>query len=111
MGYKLPNNFQKSTMIAMQTEIFEGVVRGTGAAGMVAALAAHGTGARVALYENADVIGGTTTLSGGVCWLPCNPLAAQAGLHDSREDALLYLRSLSHGLISEGHGRVHRMRR
>jgi 3-oxosteroid 1-dehydrogenase len=80
---------------------FDVVVLGTGAAGMVAALAAHDAGARVGLFEKADVIGGTTALSGGVCWLPCNPLAAKAGLHDSREDALLYLRSLSHGLISE----------
>ena len=47
------------------------------------------------------MIGGTTALSGGVCWLPCNHLAAEAGLHDSREDALAYLRSLSHGMISE----------
>ena len=85
----------------MQTNEFDVVVLGTGAAGMVAALAAHDAGARVGLFEKAAVIGGTTALSGGVCWLPCNPLAAKAGLHDSREDALLYLRSLSHGLISD----------
>jgi 3-oxosteroid 1-dehydrogenase len=85
----------------MQSNEFDVVVLGTGAAGMVAALAAHDAGARVGLFEKADVIGGTTALSGGVCWLPCNPLAAKAGLQDSREDALLYLRSLSHGLISE----------
>jgi succinate dehydrogenase/fumarate reductase flavoprotein subunit len=85
----------------MQSNTFDVVVLGTGAAGMVAALAAHDAGARVGLFEKADVIGGTTALSGGVCWLPCNPLAAKAGLHDSREDALLYLRSLSHGLISD----------
>ena len=85
----------------MQSDEFDVVVLGTGAAGMVAALAAHDAGARVGLFEKADVIGGTTALSGGVCWLPCNPLATKAGLHDSREDALLYLRSLSHGLINE----------
>lgn len=80
---------------------FDVVVLGTGAAGMVAALAAHDAGARVGLFEKADVIGGTTALSGGVCWLPCNHLAAAAGLHDSREDALTYLRSLSHGMIQD----------
>lgn len=85
----------------MRSDRFDVVVLGTGAAGMVAALAAHDAGARVGLFEKADVIGGTTALSGGVCWLPCNPLAAKAGLHDSREDALLYLRSLSHGLIHD----------
>lgn len=85
----------------MQSHTFDVVVLGTGAAGMVAALAAHDAGARVGLFEKADVIGGTTALSGGVCWLPCNPLAAAAGLHDSREDALMYLQSLSHGLIQQ----------
>ena len=67
----------------------------------MAALVAHDAGAKVGLFEKADVIGGTTALSGGVCWLPCNHLAAEAGLHDSREDALAYLRSLSHGMISD----------
>ena len=85
----------------MSLKEFDVVVLGTGAAGMVAALAAHDAGAKVGLFEKADVIGGTTALSGGVCWLPCNHLAAEAGLHDSREDALAYLRSLSHGMISE----------
>jgi 3-oxosteroid 1-dehydrogenase len=79
---------------------FDVVVLGTGAAGLVAALAAHDAGARVALFEKAGVVGGTTALSGGVCWLPCNPVAARAGLEDSREDALAYLDSLSHGLIA-----------
>jgi 3-oxosteroid 1-dehydrogenase len=85
----------------MRKTSFDVVVLGTGAAGLVAALAAHDAGAKVGVFEKADVIGGTTALSGGVCWMPCNHLAAAAGLHDSREDALTYLRSLSHGLISE----------
>jgi 3-oxosteroid 1-dehydrogenase len=77
------------------------VVLGTGAAGMVAALSAHDAGARVAIFEKADVIGGTTALSGGVSWLPNNKLAAAAGLKDSREDGVAYLRSLSNGHIPE----------
>ena len=85
----------------MPMKEFDVVVLGTGAAGMVAALAARESGARVGLFEKANVIGGTTALSGGVCWLPCNHLAAEAGLHDSREDALTYLRSLSHGMIHD----------
>jgi 3-oxosteroid 1-dehydrogenase len=85
----------------VQAAAFDVVVLGTGAAGLVAALAAHDAGASVGVFEKADVIGGTTALSGGVCWLPCNHLAKEAGLHDSREDALTYLRSLSHGMISD----------
>lgn len=78
---------------------YDVVVLGTGAAGLVAALAAHDAGASVALFEKAEVVGGTTALSGGVCWMPCNHLATAAGIEDSREEALSYLYSLSHGLI------------
>jgi succinate dehydrogenase/fumarate reductase flavoprotein subunit len=63
-------------------------VVGTGAAGLVAALAAAEAGARVALLEKSDRVGGTTALSGGVVWLPGTTPA------DSPERALTYLRSL-----------------
>jgi 3-oxosteroid 1-dehydrogenase len=69
------------------------VVLGTGASGLVAALAAADAGAEVALYEKSDLIGGTTALSSGVVWLPVT------GQAPSREEALKYLASLSHGLI------------
>jgi succinate dehydrogenase/fumarate reductase flavoprotein subunit len=75
------------------------VVLGTGAAGLVAALAAHEVGAAVGLYEKADVVGGTTALSGGIVWVPNNPHMAKAGLSDSREEARRYLDSLSLGMI------------
>src|SRR5215204_1627147 len=75
------------------------VVLGTGAAGLVAAIAAHDAGAAVGLYEKADVVGGTTALSGGIVWVPNNPQAAAAGISDSRADALTYLDSLSLGMI------------
>ena len=78
---------------------YDVVVLGTGAAGLVAALAAHQQGASVGLYEKGEVVGGTTTLSGGVVWIPNNPHAAAAGLADSREEALAYLDSLSLGMI------------
>lgn len=75
------------------------VVLGSGAAGLTAALAAHDAGARVGLYEKSDTIGGTTALSGGVLWVPINKYAAAAGINDTRDQALAYLLSLSHGLI------------
>ena len=77
------------------------IVLGTGAAGLVAALAAADSGASVGLYEKGDQLGGTTALSGGTCWIPNNPHMTDAGCQDSREDALAYLMSLSHGLIDE----------
>jgi 3-oxosteroid 1-dehydrogenase len=75
------------------------VVLGTGAAGLVAALAAHDAAASVGLYEKADVVGGTTALSGGIVWVPNNPYAAAAGISDGRTEALEYLDSLSLGMI------------
>ncbi len=71
------------------------VVLGSGAAGLTAALAATDAGAQVALFEKADVLGGSTAISGGVCWVPLNHHQDAAGVPDSREDALAYLASLS----------------
>jgi succinate dehydrogenase/fumarate reductase flavoprotein subunit len=75
------------------------VVLGTGAAGLVAALSARTAGASVALLERTDAVGGTTALSGGTCWVPCNRRQPAGSRPDTREDALAYLESLSHGLI------------
>jgi succinate dehydrogenase/fumarate reductase flavoprotein subunit len=81
---------------------FDVVVLGTGAAGLVAALAAAEGGASVGLFEKADYVGGTTAISGGGCWVPGNAQMAASGLADSRDDALRYLASLSFGQIRPG---------
>jgi succinate dehydrogenase/fumarate reductase flavoprotein subunit len=80
---------------------FDVVVLGTGAAGLTAALAAHSGGASVGLFEKADQVGGTSAWSGGMVWIPANHHAAELGVSDSRDEALTYLHSLSHGLIDE----------
>jgi 3-oxosteroid 1-dehydrogenase len=81
---------------------FDVVVLGTGAAGLVAAVAAAEGGASVGLFEKADRVGGTTAISGGGCWVPCSAQMAASGIADSREDALRYLVSLSFGHIRPG---------
>jgi 3-oxosteroid 1-dehydrogenase len=81
---------------------FDVVVLGTGAAGLVAALAAAERGASVGLFEKTDRVGGTTAISGGGCWVPCNAQMAASGIADSRDDALRYLASLSFGHIRPG---------
>ena len=81
------------------TAEYDVVVLGTGAAGLVAAAAAADAGASVGVFEKADRVGGTTALSGGTTWIPVNPHQQAAGVRDSREEALAYLESLSHGMI------------
>lgn len=75
------------------------IVLGTGAAGLTAAVVAHGHGASVALYERADQVGGTSAWSGGMVWIPCNRHMVELGITDSREEVLTYLASLSNGTI------------
>jgi succinate dehydrogenase/fumarate reductase flavoprotein subunit len=71
------------------------VVLGSGAAGLTAALAAAQTGADVAVFEKADLLGGSSAISGGVPWIPLNHHQDDAGIADSRDDALRYLASLA----------------
>ena len=78
---------------------FDVVVLGTGAAALTAALAAHGHGASVAVFEKAATVGGTSAMSGGTVWIPCNDQMAEFGITDSRDEALQYLQSLSHDRI------------
>ena len=78
---------------------FDVIVLGTGASGLTAAVTAAGHGASVGLFEKGDEVGGTSARSGGMIWIPCNHQMEEFGLADSREDALTYLHSLSHGMI------------
>jgi 3-oxosteroid 1-dehydrogenase len=73
------------------------VVVGTGAAGLAAALAAHEEGATVALLEKSELVGGTTAISGGVIWVPCNRQMSEAGLADSRDRAIAYIERMAEG--------------
>jgi 3-oxosteroid 1-dehydrogenase len=76
-------------------------VLGSGAAGLTAAIAAHDAGARVAVLEKADLVGGTTAWSGGQVWIPDNPHMAEVGVDDSRDRALTYIMSLSRGMLEQ----------
>jgi len=64
---------------------------------MTAAVRAHDLGGETLVIEKAPVFGGSTALSGGVVWVPDNPLMAPAGISDSAEEALQYLESVTAG--------------
>lgn len=68
---------------------FDVVVAGSGAAGLIAALAAASQGRRTLVIESAAELGGTTALSGGRVWLPANGRPGNAG--DSEDLANTYL--------------------
>jgi 3-oxosteroid 1-dehydrogenase len=78
-------------------EIVDVVVVGTGGAALTAATLAHDQGAGVLIVEKEPMLGGTTAVSGGGAWLPGNHVGAAAGLEDSREEALAYLRRVCGG--------------
>lgn len=79
---------------------FDVIVIGSGAAAMTAAIRAHDLGRRVVMIEKAHLFGGTSALSGGTVWFPCNP---QMG-SDTAQEALTYLRG-----ITAGHAREERL--
>jgi len=73
------------------------VVIGSGAAGLTAAITAHDGGAKVVVLEKSAHGGGTTAVSGGVVWVPCNHHMRDVGIEDSRAEALEYLKIIADG--------------
>ncbi|MDF3845644.1 FAD-dependent oxidoreductase [Pseudomonas citronellolis] len=68
------------------------LVIGAGAGGLSTAITARKHGLDVVVIEKDSVFGGTTAFSGGVLWIPGNRHAREAGVKDSREAALTYLK-------------------
>ena len=79
---------------------YDGIVLGTGGAGLTAAVTAAELGARVGLFEKGETVGGTTVYSGGMIWIPLN-MHEPPEKGDSREKALAYLRALSNDTITD----------
>ena len=69
------------------------LVVGSGAGGLSAAVCAARLGLDVIVVEKEPVFGGTTAISAGVIWIPGSSHATRAGVSDSRESALAYLRN------------------
>lgn len=75
-------------------EEFDVVVVGSGAGGMTAALCAQAHGLSAVVIEKDALFGGTSAVSGGGIWIPCNDDIPKVGGTDSFEEALTYLRTL-----------------
>jgi 3-oxosteroid 1-dehydrogenase len=78
------------------------LIVGTGAGAMAAAIRAHDLGADVLLIEKTEAYGGSSAMSGGSLWIPCNHLMKQDGVvNDSPEEALEYLKNITRGEVPE----------
>ncbi|MFC0582817.1 FAD-dependent oxidoreductase [Micrococcoides hystricis] len=75
------------------SEEYDVVVIGSGAGGLAAAVSAAQGGARVLVAEKADTCGGATAWSGGWMWTPRHRFAREAGVNESIEEPLTYLRN------------------
>lgn len=82
----------QSTLSSSATEC-DVLVIGAGAGGLSTAISAQHHGLEVMVVEKAAVFGGTTAFSGGVLWIPGSPQARKAGIADSREAVMRYMRA------------------
>ena len=86
---------------------FDVVVVGSGAGGMLAAICAHDLGQSVVVLEKADVYGGTTAISGGAVWVPCNHQIESLGGSDDYDTALTYLKAATRGMVADARLRAY----
>ena len=70
------------------------VIVGSGGGGMVAALAANAEGASALVLEKEERVGGSTCMSGGILWIPNNPVMRAEGVADSYEDAMAHFEAV-----------------
>jgi 3-oxosteroid 1-dehydrogenase len=73
---------------------FDLVIVGSGGGGMVAALTAADRGASVLVLEKQEQVGGSTAMSGGIAWVPNNPVMRAAGVPDSYADAMAHFEAV-----------------
>lgn len=90
LDHRQPSEVHK---MAEWDETTDFLVVGSGA-GAVGALRADALGKSVLVVEKTDRWGGSTAMSGGVLWMPNNPVMQREGVADSLDSGLDYLDSL-----------------
>lgn len=80
---------------------YDVVVVGSGAGGLATALSCAQLGLSVLTIEKSEVYGGTSAVSGGGIWIPCNDQIESVGGNDTREEALTYLKHLTRGEVPD----------
>lgn len=74
------------------------LIIGSGAGAMTAGIVGSDRGAQVLLIEKGTRFGGSSAMSAGGLWVPCNPIARDEGIADDPESAWKYLK----GCVREG---------
>ncbi len=77
------------------------LVVGSGAGAMTAALKSYDLGGDVLLIEKGSYYGGSSAMSGGGLWIPCNHLMPGVGIQDTPQEALTYFKATTKGLVPE----------
>lgn len=67
---------------------------GSGGGGLMAAIAGRDAGLSTLVVEKMPFVGGSTSMSGGVLWVPNNPLMREEGVADSLENGMTYFDSV-----------------
>jgi 3-oxosteroid 1-dehydrogenase len=75
-------------------EVADFVIVGSGAGSMCAALKLRAAGKSAVILEKTNLIGGSTSRSGGVMWIPNNPFMKRDGVEESPQKAATYLSSV-----------------
>ena len=72
-------------------EIVDFIICGSGGGSMATALYLKSIGRQPLILEKTDKFGGSTSMSGGVLWVPNNHLLARDGVVDSHEAGRTYM--------------------
>lgn len=80
--------------MAQWDQEYDVIVVGSGGGGLTTAVTAQGHGLRAVVVEKSDKYGGTSAVSGGGIWIPCNDDIAKTGGSDSYDEALTYLKDV-----------------